>query len=388
MSDGMGTSLALVVVLALLPQEPQPRPAELLIALPGATLTEAAGLGDGGMAPAPARGDKSGSGRLPDGTFRTRGGVVVEAREEGVKLTFASGREMLFMRDGYLHLRGGEHAGPFGAGIEFTFANGEQLRIVRSGSGRAPLEEVLLVDGEQAVRTWGRAGSVHELVAPQGWAGPRVLCAGHGDAVYRAVGVGPLLVLDAALLPAVECEGLPRQRIVLAGDALAASLAALPASVPRRRHDEEEMKGVVALAEAASRIFAPARRPPLRVEDGALRWSMHNGFELSLEVTDHGPSRLVLHRGAAPDGLVEWQLGPVTSLRLCVPPAAPAVESDRPLAEKPARFTATPVRMDTVYAAFAPRASARDLPAAGAAVRRMVGIESVEHPTVRASRRN
>lgn len=388
MSDGMGTSLALVVVLAVLQQEPQPRPAELLIALPGATLTEAAGLGDGGMAPAPARGDKSGSGRLPDGTFRTRGGVVVEAREEGVKLTFASGREMLFMRDGYLHLRGGEHAGPFGAGIEFTFANGEKLRIVRSGSGRAPLEEVLLVDGEHAVRTWGRAGEVHELVVPQGWAGPRVLCAGHGDAVYRAVAVGPLLVLDAALLPAVDGEGLPRQRIVLAGDALAASLAALPGSVPRRRHDEEEMKGVVALAEASSRIFAPARRPPLRVEDGALRWSMHNGFELSLEVTDHGPSRLVLHRGAAPDGLVEWQLGPVTSLRLCVPPAAPAVESDRPLAEKPARFTATPVRMDTVYAAFAPRASARDLPAAGAAVRRMVGIEAVERQPVRASRRN
>lgn len=388
MSDGMGTSLALVVVLAVLQQEPQPRPAELLIALPGASLTEAAGLGDGGMAPAPVRGDRSTPGRLPDGTLRTRGGVVVEAREEGVKLTFASGREMLFMRDGYLHLRGGEHAGPFGAGIEFTFANGEKLRIVRSGSGRAPLEEVLLVDGEHAVRTWGRAGEVHELVVPQGWAGPRVLCAGHGDAVYRAVAVGPLLVLDAALLPAVDGEGLPRQRIVLAGDALAASLAALPGSVPRRRHDEEEMKGVVALAEASSRIFAPARRPPLRVEDGALRWSMHNGFELSLEVTDHGPSRLVLHRGAAPDGLVEWQLGPVTSLRLCVPPAAPAVESDRPLAEKPARFTATPVRMDTVYAAFAPRASARDLPAAGAAVRRMVGIEAVERQPVRASRRN
>ena len=387
MSDGMGTSLALVTVLALLPQEPEPRPAELLIALPGATLTEAAGLGDGGMDPAPQRGG-SAAGRLPDGTVRTRGGVVVEAREQGVKLTFASGREVLFMRDGHLHLRGGEHAGPFGAGIEFTFANGEQLRIVRSGSGRAPVEEVLWIDGERAVRTWGRSGAVHESVEPQGWAGPRVLCAGHGDAVYRAVAVGPLLVLDAALVPAVDSAALPRQRIVVAGDALAASLGALPGSVPRRRHDEEEMKGVVALAEAATRIFAPARRPPLRVEDGELRWSLHNGFELSLDVADHGPSRLVLHRGTAPDGLVEWQLGPVTSLRLCVPPAAPAVESDRPLAEKPARFTATPVRMETVYAAFAPRASARDLPAAGAVVRKLLDGDSAEPIRARPPRRN
>jgi hypothetical protein len=148
------------------------------------------------------------------------------------------------------------------------------------------------------------------------------------------------------------------------------------------------MKGVVALAEAATRIFAPARRPPLRVEDGELRWSLHNGFELSLDVADHGPSRLVLHRGTAPDGLVEWQLGPVTSLRLCVPPAAPAVESDRPLAEKPARFTATPVRMETVYAAFAPRASARDLPAAGAVVRKLLDGESAEPIRARPPRRN
>lgn len=370
MSDGMGPSLALAAALWLLPQEPQP--AELLFALPGETLAGAAGLGCGGIAPV--QGRKAPAGRQPDGTLHTRGGVVVEARAEGVKLTFASGRELLFMRDGHLHLRGGEHAGPFGTGIEFTFANGEKLRIVRSGSARAPIEDVLWIDGTEAVRTWGRSGPVFEAVEPQGWSGPRVLCAGHGDAVYRAVAVGPLLVLDAALLPTADADRLPMQRIVLAGEALAASLQALPGSVPRRRHDEEEMKGVVGLAEVAGRIFAPGRRPPLRVEKGELRWSLHNGFELSLEVTDQSPARLVLHRGHAVDGLVEWRLGAVTTLRLCVPPAAPApgAESGRPLAEKPARFTATPIRMEAVFTDFAPRASARDLHAAAAVARRLL----------------
>lgn len=382
----MGTSLALATALVLLPQEPQPRPAELLIALSGATLTEAAGLGDGGIDTVPAR-DREHPARQPDGTLRTRGGVVVEVREEGVKLTFVSGRELLFMRDGHLHLRGGEHAGPFGAGIELTFANRERLRIVRSGSARSPVEEVLWFHGDDAIRIWGRSGSAHEAVEPQGWAGTRLLCAGHGDAVYRAFAVGPLLLLESLLVPAADAAGLPFRRIVLAGDAMAASLAALPGNVPRRRHDEEEMMGVLALAEASQRIFTPLRKPPVRVEAGELRWSLHNGFELSMEATDHGPSRLVLHRGGAPDGLVEWQLGPVTSLRLCAPPAAPAPESARPLAEKPARFTATPVRMGTVYEAFSPRGSARDLPAAAAVARGLLG-GAAPLPSARPLQRN
>jgi len=371
MSDGMGPSLALAASLLLLQQEPQPRPADLLIALPGASTTESCGLGDGGLEAAAGR-VGAGEPRQPDGTLRMRGGVVVEVRNEGVKLSFPSGREMLFMRDGHLHLRSGEHAGPFGAGLEFTFANGEQLRVVRSGSTRAPLEEVLWVDGGSSTRIWGRSGKVHETVEPQGWGGPRVLCAGSGDAVYHAVAIGPLLALEAALVPDAERASLPHTRLVLAGDALAASLVALPGSVPRRRHDEDDMKGVVALADASHRIFAPQRRPPLRVEQGELRWSLHNGFELSLAVDERAPSRLVLHRGAAVEGLVEWQLGAVSVLRLSAPPAAPAVESDRPLAEKPARFTATPVRMRTVHTEFEARAGSRDLPAAAAMVRRLL----------------
>src|SRR5262245_28895145 len=91
-------------------------------------------LGDGGV-----RAAGAGASDLPGapGECTTPGGVRVQCRSEGVKLTFASGRELLWAPDGFLHLRDGGVAGPFVGGVELRLQDGSCVRIDR-GSSRRP----------------------------------------------------------------------------------------------------------------------------------------------------------------------------------------------------------------------------------------------------------
>src|SRR5262245_12942014 len=115
-------------------------------------------LGDGGVLAADAQqNDLSGE----RGECTTPGGVRVQCRSEGVKLTFASGRELLWAPDGFLHLRDGGVAGPFAGGVELRLQDGSCVRIDRGSSRRQALlaVDVALASG-RAVRLWWQTGPV------------------------------------------------------------------------------------------------------------------------------------------------------------------------------------------------------------------------------------
>src|SRR5262249_57265314 len=97
---------------------PPPRvwSAELIgVAGPSGLLGPEGGLGGGGVA---ARPPATAAPRREPGTAVSPGGVAIDCRREGVRLTFPGGADLLFAPDGFLHLRRREHAGPVGRGGE------------------------------------------------------------------------------------------------------------------------------------------------------------------------------------------------------------------------------------------------------------------------------
>jgi hypothetical protein len=302
----------------LLPQSPaslgEPPPDFLLVPAAAATSVLALGPGSGGVAAPPY------SNRLVarEGSCTTPGGVRVRVQSQGVLLEFPNHRELLFAPDGYLHVRSGEHAGPFPAGAELWLADGAQVRIDRSGSRRNELQEVVVSAGGAQWRIWLRNHPVLEEARDSFWGGARLLCCGDGDAVYRAVGLGPLTTLERVLCPRTAERDLPEQRLLLVVEPVLQSLQALPGRVGKVDPTvAAAVDAVVDLNRNASAVFAVTGTPPRRVEHKEVRYAIGAGYELGFSTKGSG-LRMDLRHGED-EPVVEWSLGYISELHLLHP---------------------------------------------------------------------
>jgi hypothetical protein len=261
------------------------------------------GLGDGGIATTTRgelRQDRTGC--------TTAGGVRVECREVGVKLTFPSGRELLVAPDGNLHLRSGAVAGPFPQGVELRLGDGTLVRISLASSQRERVRDVVLVDGDIAIQPWQRGARAVEMPRVGSWAGIRLVCCGDGGDLYRPIALGPLLVLERVLVEDGREDKTPEHRLVVLAGPLVHSLG-----VMRRQHREPDarvrhaMTAVAAVADRSDVIF-PVGATLQRAERDELRWLLPGGFELAIDLEGTMAPRLQLFAGRSPVAMIEWTL--------------------------------------------------------------------------------
>lgn len=238
----------------------------------------------------------------------TAGGIVVTCLAAGVKLAFPSGRELLLAPDGVLHLRSGETAGPYPFGVELRLGDGSKVRVRLAQSQSERLRDVFVVDGDRVAQPWKRGRAVRELEDPQPWAGVRLCCCGDGGDVYRAVALGPLVVLERQLVAADRAAQAPEQRLCVLTAPLLQSLNLLP-----RQHTSPEaalrsaVTAVAATAQRGRTIF-PTGAALQRAEHDQLRWVLRGGYELELALEGQNAPRLGLFAGRSLRPMVEWTL--------------------------------------------------------------------------------
>lgn len=309
--------------LLLLPQALAPQGPGVVVSgqlVQGRLPLGALGLGAGGV-----REEASPVPLLHRGQHVTPGGVLVEARGEGVKLAFPSGVEVLFSRSGFLHLRSGEQNGSFQRGVELSLADGSSV-CVWLGS-RRPVQRVEVRQGDRTVLLWDRDAPRRELVRPRPSSNPQLLVLGEGNLFYRAVAWGPIIVMERILCPEVQASSLPERYLVVVADALIQSLRQLPRKFSRKALEFPEATGISqSLGRQALEIFGRETSPLRRVETELLRLGMDSGFELSLHVSDVGPVLLSLHSGEDARTLVEWTIGNSTELHMVRPDGGTAGE--------------------------------------------------------------
>lgn len=335
----MGVSIAFATLLLLVPQQPATRapvvaqpagkqPARATVAVDtglvvvhdGVSLSKGCLLGDGGVVAATRsvaeassrRGARASEApfRSQAGTCTTPGGVVVQCRREGVKLTFPNGRELLYAPDGHMHLRDGSEAGPFLAGIELRLADGTAVAIDRSGSRRAPIECVEVRNADESVCLFRRGNPTSED-ARGAFRLPVAMCLGDGGSVYRAIALGPLVTLDRLLTPLESQMSMPERRLCVLAGPLVDSMELLCASRAQRRHPESVQQLQLILSELESVFRKDAPMPP-RTGSDPLQYLLHAGFDLRF-AQEKGLVRMQLARNGA-EPFVEWRLGYATSI--------------------------------------------------------------------------
>ncbi|MBL8728301.1 MAG: hypothetical protein JNM25_07725 [Planctomycetes bacterium] len=307
----MGTLVSLCVLSLFAPQSPAAKAVRPPVLHPDVVLAAAAdpvplaefGLGSGGF-------DTADPGFLrwsKDGCT-TPGGARIECQSVGVKLTFPSGRELLVATDGGVHLRSGERAGPFPAGLELRLGDGSTVRITLSQSTRERLRDVQVTSGDRVLQPWRRGEATTWIERPSPWAGLRFCCCGDGGDLYRAIALGPLVVLDRTLVAADRADHAPGQRLVVLTAPLLQSLAGLPRQQqkpdPVLRH---MVTAVAAIADRGDAIF-PAGAALSRADQDTLRWLLRGGYELQLDLDGPMAPRLSLFAGDSPRPIVEWTL--------------------------------------------------------------------------------
>jgi hypothetical protein len=350
------------VLFAAVPQNPAPvvpaPPPELVfVAAEDPVPLSAFGLGEGGV-------------RLPEadaklltseGEARTPGGVLVAVLDAGVKVTFASGRELLFAPDGFLHLRDEAMAGPFVAGIELHFGDGAVLGVHRSTSRREPITEVVVSARDRVRRIWRRGKAVDEYVRAASAPGQRLLCCGQGDELFSALGLMPLVVLERVLCPRQREAAVPMMRVAVLSAPLIQSLQALPREVLRPVGQQQEaLRLALRVAQMGTRVFDAASPPP-RVDRKQPRYALAGGYEVQVTLDGTAAPKLQLFTGRGRNPFVEWSLGFASEARLLG-----ATADDSP--ETAARGR---VRLGEALPAFAARRELREVEAAFAALRRL-----------------
>ena len=284
---------------------PQLPDSGLVLAGPEAPGVSGFGLGDGGVR-------RSGGATIAVagyGRCSTPGGVAVECRREGVKLTFPSGRELLCAPDGFLHLRDGSLTGPFAGGFELRLGDGSTVRFDLSGSRRAPIAEVVVEASGTAVRLWRRRTARRDPVRPTGWIGERLLCLGAGETLYRALALGPVVTLERVLAPKSDIDALPQQRLALQVQPLLQSMRSLMNERTRDQSDELlELRQFVARGPGILRQQGP---DPARLGTDPLVFLLRGDYEIEF-VSTRSSLRMRLRRPRRPP-FVEWQLGYGTS---------------------------------------------------------------------------
>ena len=334
----MGVSSAFATLLFLLPQQPAapaPSGAEragkqpartasvdtgLVVVPRGVALARGCLLGDGGVraaGKAVVEADARRGARAVDaslrsdvGTCTTPGGVVVQCRREGVKLTFPNGRELLYAPDGHMHLRDGSEAGPFHQGVELRLSDGATVAIDRSGSRRSPIECVEVTAADESVCLYRRGNPTMEK-ARGAFRVPPVFCLGDGGALYRVIALGPLVTFARVLASADQRQSMPEHRLCVLEGALVDSMSMLAASRARQRHPESVAEIELILAEEG-RVFRSDMPMPPRTGSSPLQYLLHAGYDLTM-VEELGMVRMQLARHESRPFL-EWRLGYMTHI--------------------------------------------------------------------------
>jgi hypothetical protein len=347
----MGATL--LSLLAVVPSLQVPagvqRPDSGLVLAKGAAISPSDfDLGSGGVAAEPA------ALQCGRGSCTTPGGVVVECREQGVRLGFPTGRELLFAPDGRLHLRDGSFAGPFPGGVELRLADGAAVRIDRGGSRRAPLTEVLVEHGGSATRIWERTRAVREPARPGSWFAERLWCLGDGGVLYRAIALGPLVTLERVLAPRDQ-EAMPRSRLLLHVAPVLDSLGTLLAEQPFRQ--QAPLSPIRQFLLRGDAVFVAEPGPP-RIQTSPPRFSLMGGYELQLTL-DGARLRMGLYAGRQRHPFAEWQLGYGADVRQIV------------VDEQPGTTAGPMVRVAAAPRELAARPERNELAAALAVVRNL-----------------
>ena len=308
----MGLLASLTAVALLSPQAPgstaAPRPRPIV---PEVVLAASAdpvplgefGLGDGGVGTA-----ERGELRWSKGGCTTPDGIRIECRSVGVKLTFPSGRELLVAPDGMVHLRSGETAGPFASGLQLRLGDGTTVAITLALAQRDRLRDVVVCSEDRALQPWRRGEAATFVEEPRHWGSVRICCCGDGGDLYRAIALGPLVVLDRVLVAADRENSAPAQRLVVLTAPMRHSLTTM-----QRQHRQPDaavrqaVRAVAAVADRAEDIF-PAGAALPRVEQDRLRWLLRGGFELELALDGPNAPRLCLFAGESQRAMVEWTL--------------------------------------------------------------------------------
>ncbi|MDA0374679.1 MAG: hypothetical protein O2865_12905 [Planctomycetota bacterium] len=270
------------------------------------------GLGNGGIElRASAVGSADGVGR-----FVTRGGVLVRALAEGVKLDFPSGGEVLVDPRGTAHLRDGSRTLPHPSGLRIALLDGSHVDIlVQNGSGR-PLREVRVQEGSTGALLWRSGRPVRRVDRGGAFVGRTLHAFGDGRSLYELADVGVAIVYEQLLGPKSVENRLPERGAVLLGDVLGRSLQEIASVAQQRAAGDPNTQALAQnLAGMAPRLFGwPHVRP-----DGAhgeLEIPLDGGLRLSLRVPAAEPMILALHAPGDPVALCEWTTTNVTRLHL------------------------------------------------------------------------
>lgn len=274
-------------------------------------------LGSGGVRAREVSGRRRQRSSKP-GWAETVGGVRVSAREEGVKLTFVSGRELLVTPSARIHLRSGEQTLPFFGGVRLCLADGSVVTIKRGANSRRPLASVVVEHLGKVRRIWAGSRRVVHTSYSRAFRGSTLLVLGDGGSLYRASVAGPVMALSRVLCPADQVHCLPARRLVIVGGVLAGSLGLLPGHAPRKSVQFPQV------AEAARRFAAleplftrHVARLPGAV--GQLWFSLADQYRLKLSSSDSGVMTIGLYRGASGIPGVEWIVASRTTIHFVRP---------------------------------------------------------------------
>jgi hypothetical protein len=258
-------------------------------------------LGDGGVAK-----ERSKLVSLARGRVRTPGGVLVQAQTEGVKLTFPNRNALLITPGGRMHLRTGEMTLAHLKGVRLLLADGSVVTARRAPGGRQPLSSVEVeVDG-RSHRIWNTRARAWNASHVGAFPGPALLALGDGRVLYRAIPVGPMVVLERILCPRPQRSCYAKVRLAIVGDVLAASLRRLPQHAPRRSVQFPQARTAADKLAALSNKIFPARMVPRPAGAvGELWFELPADFRLKVAAEDH---RVVLglYRGSTATPAVEW----------------------------------------------------------------------------------
>ena len=239
------------------------------------------------------------------GCAKTVGGVRVSAKAEGVKVTFASGRELLVTPSGRIHLRSGEHTLPFFGGVRLCLADGSVVTIKRGSSSRRPLMSVEVEDAGKVRRIWAGSRRVIHASYSKAFAGSTLFALGDGGSLYRIDRAGPVLALSRVLCPKNQTHLTPPHRIVVLGDVLARSLKLLPQHAPRKSVQFPQVEEAARRFAELSYLFSEdVARLPGAV--GELWFPLAEQYRLKVSTSERAVISIGLYRGASDIPGVEW----------------------------------------------------------------------------------
>lgn len=271
-------------------------------------------LGDGGMGRE--RGELVSLGR---GRVRTPGGAVVDARTQGVKLTFPNKHALLITPAGRVHLRGGEMTLAHLKGMRLLLADGSAVTVRRAPGGRQPLSSVEVEVGNRTRRIWNQRTRTVNASHVGAFPGPALVAVGDGRVLYSAIPLGPMVVLERVLCPRSLQPSYARVRLVIVADVLAASLQRLPRRAPRKSVQfPQASEAAETLAFLSDRIFPKRTIPRPVTAIGELWFELSGGFRLNVVANDDIVV-IGLYGETSETPAVEWTVGGRTELRFVRP---------------------------------------------------------------------